>query len=222
MVNPTNSFHPTDNAFQDGRYLRVGLHELADGTFVNVSPATPMPVELTDANGDVIPVDALGGGLVMIETEHQHIHEGTAFHMSHYLSSLDAGDVNAHNILLKNPAGNFPHLRSYHGVGTGGPLRIRLFEGVTISADGTPIAAHNMNRNSSNTSDLKAFDEPTITGEGEEMEIHLAPTGHKEGGLTDTVPVEWIFKPDTNYLIRLTNGNAQAIEALLEAFWYEG
>jgi hypothetical protein len=57
MTNPTNSFDPAVNPFQDGRYLRIGLHELADGTFVNASLATPLPVKQVNVAAKIVNTD---------------------------------------------------------------------------------------------------------------------------------------------------------------------
>ena len=56
MVNPTNSFGPELDPFNDARYLRVPMHELSDGTFVNASAGTPMPITF----GNPLASDAFG------------------------------------------------------------------------------------------------------------------------------------------------------------------
>jgi hypothetical protein len=62
MVNPTHIYPPTTEPgpFNLNRYARVGLHERRDGSFVNASPASPLPVSQKIANTAI--VDGLVAG----------------------------------------------------------------------------------------------------------------------------------------------------------------
>jgi hypothetical protein len=54
MVNPTHIYPPSTEPgpFNLNRHARIGLHEKADGTFVNASPASPVPVSIY-GDGDI-------------------------------------------------------------------------------------------------------------------------------------------------------------------------
>lgn len=60
MVNPTHSYPPSaePGPFNINRYARIGLHEELDGTFVNASPGSPVPMS------DFLYLSAVSSGAV--------------------------------------------------------------------------------------------------------------------------------------------------------------
>ena len=105
--------------------------------------------------------------------------------------------------------GSYPHLRYYSFKTDGGSCDIRLFEGTTVSSDGTGLTESNLNRASSKTDD------------GTQIDFDLIETSKHQGGGIDDIPSEWILKPDNNYLLRLTNNSGGAIDGVFKMFWYE-
>jgi len=193
---------------------------LADsGLLVPVSSANPAPSQIGDGT-NLLEIDSISDALPTIETDHKRIHDGQGYKCTAKFTAI-ASDADL-NILLVNPVANFSHLRLYRFTATGGPLDTFLFSGTTVSANGTSIISHNLNENSDNTADLDIYHTPTITTDGTEIEYDLLPTdGNKAGTQTTAVPLEHIFKPDTNYLLRMTNNDAQAVDVGLLLFWYE-
>jgi len=199
MVNPTHTYPPTTEPgpFNINRYARIGLHELSDGTFVNTSHGSPLPVF---SHGEVF------------------VHDGYAYHRDAYYASIDGGATI--NMLLRTPAINEVHLVAYSATVTGGPSILSLLENVTVSADGTLVAPYNLNRTSSNTSGVFISENPTVSG-GILIERHLIPAGHKDGGLSPNTSAGWVLKPSEEYCIRLTNNDSSAISASVEIMFYE-
>lgn len=160
----------------------------------------------------------------VITEEHRLIHDGMGFQLTHYVASLD-DDASA-ELIIAPPAGVYPHFRKYTVGATGGPVRMRVYEGTTTSDDGTVLPTFNMNRNSTNTPGTVLTHTPTITDDGTLIEtlLHPVPTsiGANVGGVTGAdVGEEWIAKPSTKYLYRVTNDGPGAIAINVYAFWYE-
>lgn len=199
-----------------GHHQYGSLVTLADGTTAFL-PSSSI-VNPADATVQVA-VDSIGEGLVVIDADHYRVHLGQAYFSSLKISTLGAGA--SFDILLTNPADNYPHLRSFAGVMTSGPCDVFVYEDTTVSSAGTGVAAVNMNRSSANTADLVLTHTPTVTRVGTQLEYTMLPAGHKQGGVWASVAIEWILKPSANYMFRLTNNDNSAVDGGLEFFWYE-
>jgi len=179
-------------------------------------------------------IDRLTGAQVTISEEHWLTHKGLTFAMSHRFAAVaNAASV---NLLLKNPAGNYPHLHKIDVIVEDGDVDMFGFEGVVVSADGTPLVAGNTNRASSNTPTLEIFHTPTITDDGTQIWQDWAPPtaagaggggggggagARHEGIIYSPVGDEWILAPDTNYVLRHTNNSGGAIDILVRIMFYE-
>lgn len=199
MVNPTHSYPPSaePGPFNINRYARVVLHELDDGTFVNVSHGSPVPV--------LNHVDI-------------YVHDGYAYHANFYYASIGGGA--SVSFLLRTAAGSSVHLTSYIATVSGGPCTLYLFEGGTVSSVGTPVVAYNHDRTSTNTSTAVLSGNPAVTG-GVAIETHLIPSGHKDGGLSPGTTGGWILKPEEDYYIKLQNDDSSAISAEVEVMFHD-
>ena len=160
-----------------------------------------------------------------IDAVHRMIHEGFAYHASGKATAIADGATL--EMLFKVPAGTFPHFHKVRMQYGAGDVEMDAYEGTTVSADGTSITAYNLNRNSSNTPNMTAFHTPTITADGTKIHAQWAPptasgTGGSQEGVVDvTQGEEWILKPDTNYLFRITNNSGEIISIGYEIMWYE-
>lgn len=161
----------------------------------------------------------ISGALITITVEHSKIHQGEGWEVSVETGNISSGA--SYYVLFKTSAGYRPHLRSYEITATDSPITIRLFEGSTVSADGTAVTARNRNRNQSDNNGVSVFYQPTVTAEGTRLETdYIASGGNKIGGNAGSFYEEWILKPSTNYLIKITNGSNNTVEAFFNAFWY--
>jgi hypothetical protein len=168
--------------------------------------------------GNVVPVLARGGGLVVIETAHARIHEGVLFGASHFVLSLASNaDI---EILIRIPALEHTHIALH--VGCGGNAEVEFFEAPTSTADGSALARVNRNRLSANTATMLVFEGPTVTVDGTQLAVGFVPGGtggNAIGGSLDTFG-EWILDPN-DYLVRLTNRAGAAQPAAVSLMWYE-
>ena len=170
-------------------------------------------------------VDPISGALTVINSLHKHIHAGIVYHVSQKITGLISGA--SAEFLIKVPANTYPHLHKHTASMGGGDIDFIAFEGPTVTADGTAISAGNTNRNSANTPSTTFFHTPTITADGTAIHTHWVPPsptgqGNRQAGILDASSgEEWLLKPSTNYLHRITNNGADTIDLWIEILFYE-
>jgi hypothetical protein len=109
----------------------------------------------------------------------------------------------------------------------GGDAEFRLYEGTTVSANGTAAQPFNALRSSANTTESNHYHTPTVTGVGTQLlPTHFIPGGGVFGaGGAAGGPVragtEIDLKTSTNYLLRVTNITVAAQEIGIEYGYYE-
>jgi hypothetical protein len=160
--------------------------------------------------------------VIMVDVNHQRNHDGRAFFA--YKIYPDSAPLAANasiDIVLASPSGVFPHI-TIDGLCLG-DAELYVYEGTTTTG-GTAFTPINRNRNYavSNTSEVAMVINPTVTSVGTEIDAQIIPggAGKKSGGGT-AVSLEYVLKPLTNYLFRLTNVNGTSHAAYLTVEWYE-
>ena len=128
-----------------------------------------------------------------IETEHSYIHEGIFFE-SYNKFTLAAGATRF--VTLKAPAGVYLHYRPTNLVTSADKVTIEFFEGATVTANGTKFAQVYI---------------PGATGMG----------GTRTGASAGLSNSEWVLKPNTVYMIRVTNGSSGSNDIQINFEWYE-
>lgn len=154
----------------------------------------------------------------IVDVNHLRLHEGRAYYvykMYPYATGLAAGA--SINIAMAWPSGVTPHLVIEYE--SPGESEFYLYEAPTTSG-GTAMTIHRRNRNILTTSSGAAVLDPTVSSVGAEIFAEFIPAGNKGGGGA-TYSFEYVLKPLTTYLLRLTNVNTQAHPANLRAEWYE-
>lgn len=180
----------------------------------------------------VTPVQKLNNGtysvagadapMIVVDVNHQRNHDGRAFFA--YKLAPDATPLGAGasiDIVLASPSGVFPHITV--DAMCLGDAELYIYEG-TATTGGTSFTPVNRNRNyaNSNPSQVAMVINPTVTSVGTEIDAQIIPggVGKKAGGGT-AGSLEYVLKPLTNYLFRLTNVNGTAHAAYLQLEWYE-
>jgi hypothetical protein len=160
--------------------------------------------------------------VIMVDVNHQRNHDGRAFYA--YKIAPDSAPLAALasiDIVLASPAGVYPHL-TVDGLCLG-DAELYIYEGTSTNG-GTAFTPINRNRNYaiSNPSEVAMVINPTVTAVGTEIDAEIIPggVGKKSGGGT-AGSLEYVLKPLTNYLFRLTNVNGTAHAASLTLEWYE-
>ena len=100
-----------------------------------------------------------------------------------------------------------------------GTLTIELFEGADLTT-GTPVTINNMNRESSEASTVTLSVAPTVNTEGTKLDhLSLGSSGIGNTIVTSSLSARlaWRFKPNTKYLLKLTNNGASDINATFRA-----
>jgi len=169
--------------------------------------------------------DPLVHAITIIQEQHRMVHDGFMFQTSGKQTGwLDAADK---LFLITTPALSFPHIQVMRLNFGRGDIDFEAFEGATTSADGAALTLQNVNRNSSNTPNIVLTAEPTVTDDGTSIfTLWVPPTSAGVGNSANGVEgigqgSEWVLKPSTKYLIRLTNNSGSTIDWSYEFAWYE-
>lgn len=153
---------------------------------------------------------------VVIDAIHARIHRGQLFEHDEVNAALaSAGTIEL--LLIVTTAA---HLRFHAAVG--GDTRVQLYEGTTVSANGTQRTPLNRNRFSSKTPVTEVYFSPTITTDGSLISDQFSPggTGPLSAGGESGTWEEWVLNPG-NYLLRATNISGATTFVHLEVDWYE-
>lgn len=160
--------------------------------------------------------------VITVEVNHQRNHDGRAFFA--YKIAPDTAPLAADasiNIVLASPLGVYPHL-TMEGM-CAGDAELYFYEDASTTG-GTPFTPINRNRNYavSNPSQIAMVINPTVTSVGTELDAQIIPGGGgKKASGSNAGSLEYVLKPLTNYLFRLTNINGTAHTACLTLEWYE-
>jgi hypothetical protein len=162
--------------------------------------------------------------LPTIDVNHLRMHEGRAYYV--YKTHPDAGKLgvgSSINIAIAWPAGLEAHASVDYQCG--GEAEIYAYEAPTTSS-GTAMTIHRRNRVITTASQAAAVLNPTVTDVGTEFYSELITSaegqGNRRGAGGRGVSFEFVLKPLTTYLFRLTNVNSNSQMAELRVDWYEG
>lgn len=153
-----------------------------------------------------------------IDVNHLRLHEGRAYYVYKlypYATGLEAGA--SIDIAIAWPAGITPH--AIFNYGASGEAEFYVYENPATSS-GTPMTIYRRNRTITADSAGAAVLAPTVTGLGTEIFAEFVPS-NKQGGGNQSYTFEYVLKPLTTYLFRLTNVNNTTHSADLRIEWYE-
>lgn len=181
-------------------------------------------VRIFDGNNDgPVNVARINGsfGLSVIDIGFSQLEAGDLFQVSEKFPGLaDTGNA---DILIKV----LSDVNVVCTFGIVGQSRSELFlyEGVTVSADGTALTPRSRNRQRATDVSAAAsfFDGPTVTDLGTELMATRAPGGERQravGGESDGL-AQWALKRGENYLFRLTNDSGGAADYSISVGFFE-
>ena len=188
---------------------------MADGTFMQSDGTI---VNFADAS------ERITSAIRTIETEHSYIHEGIFFE-SYNKFTLAAGAKRV--VTIKAPVGKYLHYRPTNLVTSADKVTIEFYEGATVTAEtGTAVTPSNHNRNSALTSGVTLLDAPTVTADGTKFAQVYIPGatgvgGSRTGASAGVSNSEWVLKPNTVYMIKVTNGSSGSNDIQINFQWYE-
>jgi len=177
-------------------------------------------VRLWDGS-DINNIDSKRHGQVSITTPHDAVHDGIMFEISHVFDDVDAGGGTA-DILIVNGSSRELHI-TFHIV-SGAEAYVYLYENPTITAAGTAIPIHDMNRTTSNSpASTTAYQGPTVGAVGTNLSQSLIEGGSAGRAIGGQVRwgTEWIFKKNEEYLVRIVNSTQSTQNISIQVEFYE-
>lgn len=160
--------------------------------------------------------------MVTVDVNHQRNHDGRSFFaFKMYPTSAKLANGASIDIVMASPSGLTPHVLL--DAFCQGDAELYIYES-TVTTGGTTFTPINRNRNYavSNPSQIAMVINPTVTSVGTMLDGQIVPggVGRKAGG-GSAASLEYVLKPLTNYLFRLTNVNGTDHAAFLTLEWYE-
>jgi hypothetical protein len=158
-----------------------------------------------------------------VDVNHLRLHEGVAYYVYHTHKDASRLAVGSSiNIAIAWPAGLEAH--AFVDYQCGGEAEIYAYESATTSG-GTAMTLHRRNRIITTASQAAAVLNPTVTAVGTEFYSELITSAEGQGNRSGSggrgTSFEFILKPLTTYLFRLTNVNSTSQMAEMRIDWYE-
>jgi hypothetical protein len=158
-----------------------------------------------------------------VDVNHLRLHEGAAYYVYHTHKDASRLAVGSSiNIAIAWPAGLEAH--AFVDYQCGGEAEIYAYESATTSG-GTAMTLHRRNRVITTASQAAAVLNPTVTAVGTEFYSEIITSaegqGNRSGAGARGISFEFILKPLTTYLFRLTNVNSSSQMAEMRIDWYE-
>ena len=158
-----------------------------------------------------------------VDVNHLRLHEGVAYYVYHTHKDASRLAVGSSiNIAIAWPAGLEAH--AFVDYQCGGEAEIYAYESATTSG-GTAMTLHRRNRVITTASQAAAVLNPTVTAVGTEFYSEIITSaegqGNRSGAGARGISFEFILKPLTTYLFRLTNVNSSSQMAEMRIDWYE-
>lgn len=149
-----------------------------------------------------------------------NIHKGIGFDVS----GIGTLANNASAIFMAN-VGSLPlHFNGFEVSASAGATKIEIFESPTTTANGTAITPLNKNRSSTRTSLTSVYFNPTVSANGTLLAtrqiLSIGGGAHTEGGGTG-ISSEWVLKPNTKYIVKITNLSGSTITYASSFYYYE-
>jgi hypothetical protein len=158
-----------------------------------------------------------------VDVNHLRLHEGVGYYVYHTHKDASRLAVGSSiNIAIAWPAGLEAH--AFVDYQCGGEAEIYAYESATTSG-GTAMTLHRRNRIITTASQAAAVLNPTVTAVGTEFYSEIITSAEGQGNRSGTggrgISFEFILKPLTTYLFRLTNVNSSSQMAEMRIDWYE-
>jgi hypothetical protein len=182
-------------------------------SILNLDPGTGRVVTENDVLVNVI--DPYGA-VKTIDHTVAGIHAGNMFW--HSSGNSLAGGASAYLLFI---TGTLPvHMVSNILKTDNAPVAIGFFESPTTSANGVALPVIAKNRQASNASQSLVYGGPTVSSEGTQLSMDVIYGANKEASSMG-LPSEWLLKPSTKYLFKVTNNASQTLNYMGAFGWME-
>jgi len=181
---------------------------------VNMTPVTGRMI----AEGNLVKniVDETLPGVRVVDADNFVVHLGIAF-IYREVAQLAAGGVMR---LLGRVGAKEVHLTDFLIRCDQAPVTIEFFESPTVTAPGTAGTPIAKNRIVSAIPTTSVFLNPTVTSDGTRLDIDKLLGANKDVGGRD-LHTEWLLKPNTDYIFKITNSSAQIANIVAGFIWSE-
>jgi len=171
------------------------------------------------SQGQIIRQDVISRDLTEIDAVHRRIHDGVNFETSDLSTGINIATPKRFLIITPNTTTR-AHL--IFAVETQPGATVEFFEDATVTANGTALAAINLNRVSANVATVQVFEDPTVTADGTLLFIRRSGTGVAGGRVIGDVQHrdEFILKQNANYQLKITV-LANNTDVSTDISWYE-
>jgi len=164
-------------------------------------------------------IDGVTNAQMTVSHEHHEMHEGSHYFIKTYVENTGSSGTSDEFIFTTPANGKRIHAKASLYADT--DTTVNIYEGSTVSANGTEVTPMNNNRNSTNTATLTAYAGPTVTDDGDIMWSSRNGGGRRAVGVGLGFNYEIIVKPETIYLFRITKNTAADTVVDIDFFWYE-
>lgn len=158
-----------------------------------------------------------GGTQVQIDFNHYKTHDSEMY-IAGQIFTVTAASTQEFMIVTGSDT-----MHIHFDIPTSAQTLVKIYEGITTSANGTSVSVYNMDRASSNTCTATFFHTPTWSTNSETLLLTelTAVSGVSTAKIGNYKDGEWIFNSSTKYLIQLTNQSASTVTSTLNLNFYE-
>ena len=179
----------------------------------NLTPQTGRMIDDEDNMHNV--VDKYGS-LKVIDPANSSVHEGTSFTYSATTSIVSLATA----YFMGRNGAKVGHLIRFVIDADNAPILVEFFEAPTVTAPGTLQTPLNRNRVLNAAPTMAVYAAPTISADGTRLMVTKILGANKTIGGSE-LGGEWLLKPSTDYIFKVTNSSNQTANVTAAFDWIE-
>lgn len=200
--------------FKEDIYFNAVRLEFATTNTITLSNITAQKT----TNVNVSQIDVTTNSLKVMNYSHAELHAGDNYF---YKNNVLVAKNTAYEYLIVTPnTDEWAHFTVAVETVTSS-VQVKFFEDVTTSADGTLAATRNRNRNFSDDNTTVVYGAPTVTDYGSRLSAFILGSGKRSEGGGARDAEEILLKPNTKYVLQVTEQNVIATYVNFAFDWYE-
>ena len=164
--------------------------------------------------------EPLTGYVAQITSDHAYIHKGIAYATA--VNTTLLGNATKY-LTITTPAGSsgYIHFRPTTVSTTASGVSVSFFEGATFTG-GNTVTPRNHNRNVADTSIASVKADASVTVDGTLLfNFSVGSATRRSSGGSGGADDEILFKPNTDYCLKITNLTSTDTQIFNTFFWYE-
>ena len=174
------------------------------------------------------PIEFVTGGIPVIDTNHENIHNGEGYGI--FVLKEDLADNAKYTFSFKTCSAEdgYIHFQWYWVWTNNAKVLMRLYENPTTApTGGTEVLPLNHNRTNGNSACAEVKEGATFDPTGAvQLDLSIFGGGGttpsaRSGGSLSNDGIEYVLEPDTFYCFEFENKSGASADFLFRAFWYE-